>query len=800
MKVPLSWLKEYVDFEDSIDGLADKLTFSGAEVEGIEIIGGDYEEIVVGEVVATESHPNADRLTVCRVSDGTEEFQVVCGAPNVTKGGKYPFARTGTTLPGNFKIKRAKLRGVESVGMLCAEDELGISDDHEGLMSLDPDVAAGTPLSEIMGPPEVVFDLEITPNRPDCLSIIGIAREVAAIYGAKLKRPDVNFDEADCLVEKSITVSVEDSDTCPRYTARTLDGVVIKPAPDWMQKRLSLVGIRPINNVVDITNYVLLESGHPLHAFDQTLLAGDQIVVRHARKGETITTLDGEKRELDEDMLLIADAEKPIAIAGIMGGRDSEIQEETVKVLLESAYFDPPNVRKTSKKLALTSESSYRFARGVDCGGVEWASRRAASLMAQHADAKIAGVVIDVYPQPQPRKEIVYSAKSISSLLGVDLTNNDLEKIFTSLELQILKSRPDFCTVAIPSFRPDLEREVDLAEECARIYGIDNIPESNPQAFIVPDASDPADKAKSVCRANMVGLGMREIMNYSLVSIELLDIFDKTNDTVRVKLPHPISEDQSILRTSLIPQLVESLGRNHTRQIKNASFFEIGRVFHLNPKGVISEEDRISIGIMGPRGRTGLDRFKPTNADEMFIWIKGVVTSLLRAQKIDNPEFVAEEYPSLSSSHSARIIIDGSNAGRIGIIKSSISGNWRIKEPIAVAELQLNAITARLFEQCAYEPISTQPAIERDMAVVADNNVRHAEILSVIKAFAPDILEKVELFDIFTGKGIPENCKSMAYTLTYRDQTRTLTDKQANKYHNKIKNALREQLGVDIRE
>ena len=402
MKIPLSWLKEYVDFQDTVEGLADKLTFSGVEVEGIERLGGGVPGVVVGEVLAIEKHPNADKLTLCKVNfGGAAEMTVVCGAPNVAVGGKYPFAPLGTSLPAGFTIEKRKVRGVFSEGMLCAEDELGISKNHDGLMVLDAKWSPGTALAEVLGPPETVIEVEITPNRPDCLSLLGIAREVAALYGAKVKVPDAALVESNPAVEKATSVIVEDLVDCPRYTARVLQDVNVGPSPDWMKRRLEAAGIRAINNIVDITNYVMLECGQPLHAFDQKLLAEGRIVVRHPKPGEKILTLDGVERALELQMLVIADAQKPMAVAGVMGGEHSGINETTTTVLLESANFRPASIRSTSKKLGMLSDASYRFMRGVDAELAEFGSRRAAKLMCELAGAKLLMGVVDVRAAPK---------------------------------------------------------------------------------------------------------------------------------------------------------------------------------------------------------------------------------------------------------------------------------------------------------------------------------------------------------------------------------------------------------------
>ena len=554
MRLPISWLKEYVDFDDTPQGLAAKLTFSGTEVEGIETIGSTYEGIVVGEVLEVNKHPNADKLTLCRVNTGSGEMTVVCGAPNVRPGIKVPFARVGVTLPNGVKLKSAKIRGVVSEGMLCAEDELKLSEDHSGLMILDGKWAPGTPLSEILGPPETVLDLEVTPNRPDCLSVLGMAREVAALYGTQLKWPAVRVGESDERVENLTSVDVADEVGCPRYTARILRDVKIGPSPAWMKRRLELSGIRAINNVVDITNYVMLECGQPLHAFDQALLAEGIILVRRVVEGEKMATLDGIDRPLTPNMLVIADAHKPVAVAGVMGGAGSEIRDDTKTVLLESAFFKPQDIRATAKKLGMMTESSYRFERGVDIGCTEWASLRAAALMVAHAGGTLARGVIDVYSRPRAERTVACRFDRVRSLLGVDVLNDQIKNAFQSLMLPVTESNDAVCTVQIPSFRVDLEKEVDLIEEFARIYGLDKIPLPAPKAALVPGADDKPVQAAIACRQHLVGLGLRETMNYSFVSDHLLNLFDPSDVQHRVVLPNPVNLEQATLRPSLVPR------------------------------------------------------------------------------------------------------------------------------------------------------------------------------------------------------------------------------------------------------
>jgi len=800
MKVPVSWLKEYVDFEDTIEGLADKLTFAGLEVEAIETIGSDFEGVVVGEVINVEPHPGADKLRMCTVEYGEEEtMRVVCGAPNVEVGGKYPFAPVGTTLPCGITLKKAKIRGEVSMGMLCAKDELGLGEDHSGLLVLDADLEPGIPFVKVWGDPETVIELEITPNRPDCLSMIGVAREMAVLYGSELKVPSIEISETDNDVNVEISVTVEDEEKCPRYTARVLKDAKIAPSPEWMQTRLEAAGIRPISNVVDITNYVMLETGQPLHAFDKTLVAGNQIIVRTASPDEKMHTLDDTERKLTEEMLVIADAEKPSAVAGVMGGAGSEIKDDTSTILLEAAAFETSTIRHTAKALGLITDSSYRFQRGVNTDSVEWASRRAAALMCELAGAKLCKGVVDVSAQAKAQVRIPFAWKRIESMIGATIPTDDMKRIFQTLEIGIEDDNGESATAVAPSFRLDLEREVDLVEEIARIHGVDNIPARIPLAKVIPDSDDSRVRAIAELRGRLQGLGASEIMNYTLVNHPLLDLFNKDNRECREELPHPISMDQSVMRTSLIPQLVESLGRNHSRQINEACFYELGRVFN-RIDGAPVQTETVSLGMMGPVGRSLLEKRAPVSEEEMFVWAKGLVEKLLAAQNIDSVSFKAEDRPEFEGGKAVSVWVDGETVGCMGLVNKTARDEWRLTGPVAAAELNLETLLKNTFEITKTEDLAQFPSMSRDIALVLDESTRHEDVAKLIEKANPKDLECFGLFDVYQGKGIEKGKKSLAYTFTYRSAKQTLTDKKVNKTHQKLIDFLCKQLGATLRE
>jgi len=800
MKIPLSWLREYVDLDGvSAEALASKLTFSGTEVGGVHVVGSDYANMVVGEVLSTGKHSGADRLTLCRVSDGTREYPVVCGAPNVAAGQKTAFALIGAQLPDGTKLKRAKIRGEVSEGMLCAADELGLSDDHTGILVLDPGLCAGTPLKDVLPPKETILDVEITWNRPDCLSVIGMAREIAALLGRPLKKPVVELAEPEAPVESFAAVSVDDPQGCPRYTARVLRDVKIGPSPHWMQQRLSASGVRPINNVVDITNYVMLECGQPLHAFDYDRLAGHRIVVRRPRPGEPFSTLDGQARKLDGEMTLIADASAGVALGGVMGGAGSEISDATRHVLLESACFDPARIHRTSVAAGLATESSRRYERGVDPEGVEWASRRAAALMAAHAGARVARGVIDVYPGRAEPRRIRLRFERVRSLLGMPIPNDEIVGWLERLQIPVEGRDADGCVVVAPSFRPDLEVEADLIEEVARMHGLDRVPDTMPEAKVVPDADDRPTQATMAVRNRLIGLGLTEVMNYSFTSKALLDAVDAADGEARVVLPNPVSADYAVMRPSLLPQLVETLGRNLARQNARAAMFEIGRTYRRGADGCPCESDRVAIGLMGRVGRLGPAGKKPVRADEMFGWIKGVVESLLAAPGAVLA-FEPASHPAFEPGAAVTVKADGVAVGVLGLAAARIRHGWRMAEPVGLAELDVEPLRGRCFRVPQLKSVAAFPAATRDVALVADRSVMHAQVEAVMRRSGPPELTTIELFDIYEGEGIGAGRRSLAYSLVYRSAERTLTDEEANAMHETVKQALRRELGVDVRE
>ena len=798
MKIPIQWLREYVEVDATAEAIAERLTFSGTEVEGISQIGFDYEGIVVAEILEVLPHPNADALSLCRVDAGGDPLTVVCGAQNMRAGDKAALATVGAKLADGTVLKRAKIRGQESLGMLCAEDELGLSEDHAGILLLPQDAVVGSPLIEVLGPPETVLELEVTWNRSDCLSVLGMAREVAALYGTELKRPDVTLKESGEPVETRINVEIEDGEGCPRYTVRVMSDITVGPSPMWMQQRLRACGVRPISNIVDVTNYVLLECGHPLHAFDYERVNGQRIVVRRAGAGEVITTLDGVAHTLDTERLIIADGERPVAVAGVMGGEGSEICETTTSVLLESACFDPGSVHRTSVALGVSSESSHRFERGVDVGGVEWASRRAASLMASLTGATVASGVVDRYPGEADPVRIVCGFDAVRSLLGIDVASAEVIRILEALELAVVDRNDESCTVVVPSFRRDLSIEADLIEEIARMHGLEQLPEIVPAARIVPDVDDARVRAVEACRSVLVGLGLNETLNYSFLSEAQLGRVGGDAGR-RVALVNPVSADHGVLRDSLVAQMLDSLGRNLFHQTRDAALFEIGRVFSGVSGETPDEHERLCVGVMGRWGREGMDGRRVVNEQEVFLRLKGIVASLSHARGGGPLGVVSVACPWAADGCAVQVHVGGKPVGVMGLVSDRLRREWRMQEPVAIAEVALDVWVGQRPSHEVLE-LPQYPSVQRDVAVVVDEGIRHENVVKCIEENASSTLTDVALFDIFRGSGIRQGCKSLAYALTYRSSEKTLTDEEVNKDHAVVQEALKRELNAELRD
>ena len=811
MKVTLNWLKEYVDFNWTPEELTERLTMLGVEVEGVDKISGAFEGIVVAEVLEKNQHPNADKLSLCKVNDGTEERQIVCGATNFKAGDKVPLAKPGTWIPRSLKgegftLEVGKVRGQKSFGMMCSAFELEISDDAEGLLILPEDAPVGQAYGEYIGKSggDVVYDLEITPNRPDLNSVIGIAREIAALTGNPLKLPAIDLAALEATsgdadkVENHVSVRIEDEELCPRYTARVVTGVEIGPSPDWLKQKLELIGLRSINNVVDVTNFVMMEVGQPLHAFDYHLLEKNDgkpaIVIRRATDGEKFTTLDEQEHELTSENLLIADEKKGVALAGVMGGLNSEIQNDTKDVLIESAYFKPQNIRATSKKLALSTDSSYRFERGCDLEISDWASQRAAQLIIETAGGKLAKGVIDAYPTKHEAKEITLRHAKSDALLGVTIPADDQVKMLEGLELETSGRDGDAsATFRIPSFRVDLKRETDLIEEVCRIYGVDKIPSTTPRGATGSNAYDAVHDELANCRRILTGLGLNEAQGQTLISETAAQLL--ADDYV--PLLYPLSQDMNVVRPSLLPGLLDVLQHNLNHKNADVALFEIGRVFTAGEEAV-SEHRSLALALTGNRNAAfwqGADR----DAKFDIFDLKGALEECFERLGLRGFAWNRRDEETRLFIESATIQLGKQTLGEIGQLHPKLARDYDLRDPVFLAELNLDKILSLGRAAKSFKQLAVHPEIRRDIAMLVDDTVTHEDVARAVKKAKPENLESVELFDVYRGEGIAEGKKSVAYALTFRHAERSLKDKEADKAHAKVVETLKNKLGAEIR-
>lgn len=797
MNVTLNWLKTYIDFDFSTDVLADKLTMLGIEVESIKELGTALNGVVVGKVISIIPHPNADKLVLCQVDIGEKDtIQIVCGAPNVQQGMFAPVATIGTDLPTGISIKRAKLRGEESHGMLCSEKELGISEDATGLMELSADIPTGTSFTQALGMDDTVLELEITPNRPDCLSLIGVAREIRAETGNTIKLPDVNVQEDDTDISDITSVTIDAPDLCPRYAARVIRGVKIGESPAWLKQRLESVGIGVINNIVDVTNFVLMEYGQPLHAFDYNKLGENRIVVRRAGEGEILTTLDEEERKLTPEMLVIADATKPVALAGIMGGYDTEITDTTCDVLLESANFDPSSVRATAKALGMNTEASYRFERGADPEAVIPAIDRATQLIVQLTGGTVCQGTIDEYLGKSELLQIQLRPERVNFILGTEIDADEIKQILSRLGFGIDTSQLDgsIYQVSVPTFRRDITREIDLIEEIARVHGYDNIPTTLPKGDIPIPSINTLDEVHRRIKHYLLGSGMMEAINYSFCHPNCFDKVRLADDNPlrdALKLQNPLSPEMSILRTTLLPSLLENAQHNHNHQIDSIALFEMSAVF-LNG----DEPARIA-GILA--GEIGGGVYGNPYHPPDFFDIKGVVEGALETCGIADFSFAITDVPTFHPSRNAEVLMGDQRIGILGEAHPVVLDNYELPYKAYLFELDLEKIADAADFSKRFEPIPIYPSVLRDLAIVVDQDMPSDMPINIIYSTGGKLVESVRLFDVYGGDQVQEGKKSLAYTITYHSATETLTDKEVNDLHDKVVESLNQELGAELR-
>lgn len=795
MLISLDWLKQYVDIKEDIPQLENALTMIGQEVEAIDIQGKHLDNVVIGQITEYGKHPNSDKLTLLKVNVGAEEeLQIVCGAPNHKLGDKVVVAKIGAVLPGDFKIKKSKIRDVESFGMLCSQVELGIGEDGDGIIILPEDAPIGEEYRKYAGLDDVIFELEITPNRPDCLSHIGIAREVAAYYGRKVKYPSYTLSEVIDSVNNYAKVRVEDKERCKRYMGRVIRNVTVAESPEWLKKRIRAMGLKPINNIVDITNFVMFEYNQPMHAFDLDKLENNTVVVRAAENGEKITTLDGVERELVNGELVIADEVKPIAIAGIIGGQATQIEVETKNVFLEVAYFIPDNIRKSAKKLGIVTDSGYRNERGLDIENLPEVIDRAAALIAEVASGEVLDEVIDKYIEKPQKYEIPLNLTKLNTFIGKKLEFDTVGKILSNLGLGIKTLSQDMLLITPPTYRTDLTRPEDLYEEVIRMYGFENIEAVMPVEDIESGLKDSkisvADNLKEILKE----IGLHEVINYTFIPREALDIL-KIKDKV-IEISNPLSEDMVIVRPTLMYSLLANIRDNFNRNQFDLRFFEVSKVF--TPAEELANEDlRICVAIAGKPERT-LWNPKPKAYD--FYTMKGYVEKLLEYMGINRYKLERSSNENFHPGRSADIKIGNDVIGTFGEVHPDVLEAMDIKRERAyVADIDLARAEKYIKSAVKYERIVKYPEVTRDLAIVMDKDILVGNMVEDLKRVSP-LIEKIEIFDIYEGEKIDADKKSVAISIILRNKVKTLEEKEINDVVTKVLETISKKYRGEIRQ
>jgi phenylalanyl-tRNA synthetase beta chain len=819
MKISINWLSEYLDTLPSASELADLLTAAGLEVEEVVRTGRSYEKVVVGHVLDVKKHPNADRLTLCRVNAGlADELQIVCGAPNVREDQLVPVALVGATLelppraPGEapqfLTLDRRKVRGEYSEGMICAEDELGLSDDHSGIMVLGDDATIGQSFAEYLArrgvqPSDHVLDVSITPNRPDATSHFGVARDVAALTSATFSKPDVALDVAGS--EDAIDIAIEDTEACPRYVGVLVKGVTVGESPAWLKQRLTAIGLRPRNNVVDITNFVMFECGQPLHAFDLTRLAGPAIRVRMSEGGESFTTLDDQERTLPAGTLLICDAERPVAIAGVMGGENSEVDENTTDILIESAYFDPSTVRRASKSLSLQTDSSYRFERGVDRDGQAWAAARAAEMIIDLAGGSVEAAR-DVHPKRAQPRVVTVRPERVTTVLGVEIPRDRMARDLGAIGFQVEHGDAEL-TCTVPTFRPDVEREIDVIEEIARLFGYDNIPA--PARTSIPNVASkvrPVDVIQREITSRLAALGLHEVHTNSMLRRETAERFlapplaDEPDWTV-VETLNPISREMAALRPSLLPGMLQVMAHNNNHGQRRLPFFEFGHVFGKTdrPGTLVAGYDERNHLLIACAGEVTPAGWNVSPRSYEIFDVKGVIEHLLTSLGVNDVRF--SQGTGTGQVTSRHATIETRSGGRLGILATLSEGiqhGYDLPE-VHFAELDLDRLVEHATLQRAYTSVSRFPIVERDIAVVTPDAVRVGDLLQSIREVGGSLLQSVSLFDLYEGENLGGNRRSLAFSLVFGSD-RTLTDAEVEEQVRAIVSHLENRHAAELRQ
>ena len=800
MKVSLNWLKEFVDIDQAPGEVAEILTMAGLEVEGIEHRAQNLCDITVARILDIKPHPRADRLCICQLDGGKEEACVVCGATNISKGDIVPLALPGIKLPDGTLIKESRIRGELSQGMLLAEDEMGLTDDHTGIMILPDDLTPGQSLSDAMDLEDRILDVTLTPNRVDCASILGIAREIGTLTKRKITIPEIQTEESDNLIEHLADVTILDSQGCPRYTVGLVEHVRIGPSPFWMRYRLYVSGIRSINNVVDITNYVLMELGQPLHAFDHHRLADRRIVVKRAEQGQIFTTLDDQTWYLDDQTLMICDGKEPVALAGIMGGLNSEITENTTSILIESAYFDPIMISRSSKRLSLSTEASYRFERGIDIEGTDFALKRSLMLIAQLAGGHIARGIIDCYPKPWSPPKITLRVDRANMILGTNIDIKEMADHLSSLSMAVKVVDQNRIEVRPPSFRVDMTREADLVEEVARLVGYNNIPVTLP-AIRPTEENIPEFVLRDRIKTMLVGIGFTEIITYSFISPQSADVLgagEKSDLRSFVKLLNPLSEDQSVMRTSLIPGLLSTVRLNSLRGQDDMRVFEWGKVY-IKGDGELPQEKQVLAALITGMVSTQEWYQEPREAD--FFDIKGAAENILEELGIEKVEYKRNSPKEGFDPHEyARIFYSGSEIGAIGEVSKDVLKGYGVEKKAFILELCIDTLLSLVVWVRKFTPLTKFPSVRRDISIIINRSIQSAMLVDIVKEKGTDLVESVDIFDLYQGKQIAPQEKALAVRISYRSNKRTLRDDEVNKIHEGILEEIRRQTGGRLRE
>lgn len=809
MKASLKWLSDYVDVPSDIKEFCDRLDLTGTGVEGVETLGATFDGVVVGYVETCEEHPDSDHMHVVTVDVGGEEpIQIVCGAPNIAQGIKVPVATVGAVLPGDFKIKKSKLRGVASCGMCCSKRELGLGTDREGIWVLPEDAVVGTPIAEYLGLTDTVIDLEITPNRPDCLSMVGFAREVGAMYGLDWREPAAQLEEADEPIEGQVSVTIDDAERCPRYTARLIKGVKVGPSPDWLVERLTAIGQRSINNIVDVTNYVLFELGQPLHTFDfDTLDLEDgaaHIIVRAAQDGEKLVTLDETERELTNDMTVIATPKRAVALAGVMGGFDSEVTDATVNVLLETAAFSPAHTSRTSRNLGLISESSLRYERRVDDMDVDERADYAAALIAEVSGGTVCSGIVDEWPAGTPEERVLaFRIERFQKMMGEAIPVEFVTDCLDRLGCIVTDEGEGVLRVVAPTFRPDLEREIDLYEEVLRLYGMDRIPSTLPAGRGRLGVRTPQQLVDAKLHATLSACGMNETMTYSFAAADDVEKLRMNEEGLgeAAELINPMNAEQSCMRRTIVPGLLRSVAYNQSRGVSNIQLYEIGTVFSAREGAAQPKERRKLAGVLA--GAMGPAAWNNAPAAFDFFDGKGVLESIARELALSKVRFKAlsaEEAPHLQPGRAAQMLSGGDVVGWVGEIHPLAADAFEAAAPVVAFELDMAVLERAARPARDYVDVPQFPAVARDAAFVVDESVTNEKLMQCMTSAGGKLLEGVQLFDVYRDEErIGAGKKSMAYSLTYRAADRTLTSEEVDKAHDRLVKKVSNATGAEQR-